>query len=286
MSVQLAHNSYGKSAIRLFKVTRQGEQHEIRDLTVDVTLEGDFDRAHAAGDNSAVLPTDTMRNSVYALAARDTLGCPEEFAGRLGAHFLGAAASAARVTVRIAEHRWHRIVSGDASHGHAFEHGSTEARTTRVMTARDEAVDVESGLEDLVLLKSGHSGFAGYPRDRYTTLPETDDRILATSLSARWGCEDFASDHDAVFANVRRTMLETFAGHDSKSVQHTLYAMGEAVLQRCREVHDIALSMPNRHHLPFDVSRLGEFHANEIFVPTPEPYGLIEATLRRSARDR
>ena len=285
MSVVLASNSYGKSSVRLLKVGRDGARHEIRDLTVDIALAGAFESAHTEGDNSAVLPTDTMKNTVYAKAAESKLGEPEEFAGALAGHFLQASAQTMKATVSVAEHRWHRLASDKGAHDHAFERGSGEMRTAVVTRERHGASDLVVGIRDLVILKSARSAFTGYPKDRYTTLPETEDRILATSMTARWryaSAGGASARYGVLYDAVRRTLLAAFAGHDSRSVQHTLYAMGQEVLDSHREVSEISITMPNKHHLPVDVERFGIANANEIFLPTAEPYGLIEATLKRA----
>jgi urate oxidase len=281
MTTILAQNSYGKSAVRLLKVVRAGAHHEIRELAVDVALEGAFESAHTAGDNSMVLPTDTMKNTVYAKARELSLGEPEDFGLALAEHFLAAspAASSARITIK--EHGWRRLVVEGVPHEHAFERASSELRSARVSLSRGGAPEIIAGIEDLLILKSGRSAFSGYPRDKYTTLRETEDRILATSISTSWTYADRATAFGDLFVNVRRTLLETFAHHDSKSVQHTLYAMGEAVIEQCTEVDEISITMPNKHHLLVDLTPLGLDNANEIFVPTSEPYGLIEATLKR-----
>ena len=285
MPAVLTSNSYGKSSVRLLKVVRDGARHEIRDLTVDIALEGAFELAHTHGDNSAVLPTDTMKNTVYAKAAESRLGEPEEFATGLAKHFLGACAAATTASVSVAEHGWQRLDTDKGAHDHAFERGSGEMRTALVKASRGGAAAVVSGIRDLVILKSARSAFTGYPKDRFTTLPETEDRILATSMTARWRYTStgraVAARYGSLFSIVRQTLLAAFAGHDSKSVQHTLYAMGEAVLDENKEVEEITITMPNKHHLPVDVERFGIASKNEIFLPTPEPYGLIEATLRR-----
>ena len=167
------------------------------------------------------------------------------------------------------------------AHEHAFARAGSELRTARVLLARDGSVEVIAGMDDLLILKSGRSGFSGYPRDKYTTLPETDDRILATSITVNWRYASGVSEFGTMFATVRQALLETFAEHDSKSVQHTLHAMGEAAIDRCAQVEEIRITMPNKHHLLVDLSRLGLDNTNQIFVPTSEPFGLIEATLRR-----
>jgi urate oxidase len=283
MPIILASNSYGKSAVRLLKVERSATHHVIREFAVDIALEGAFDAAHTEGDNSLVLPTDTMKNTVYAKARELTLGAPEDFGIALAQHFLGASAAAASARVTVTEHGWRRLDVEGVPHEHAFERRSSELRIARIVLARGGVAEVVAGIEDLLILKSGRSAFSGYPRDKYTTLRETEDRILATSIATHWryraGTTAFVEQFDAV----RRVLLETFAHHDSKSVQHTLYAMGEAVLKHCEAVNEISITMPNKHHLLVDLAPIGLDNPNEIFVPTSEPYGLIEATLKRSA---
>jgi urate oxidase len=139
---------------------------------------------------------------------------------------------------------------------------------------------VLAGLEDLVVMKTAKSAFADFPRDRYTTLRETSDRLLATAVRATWRYSRPEVAFGRLWHEVRRVLLATFAEHDSLSVQHTLYAMGEAVLETV-DVEEIHIAMPNLHHLPVDLSPFGLENRNEIFVATAEPYGLIEATVRR-----
>lgn len=281
MTVILASNSYGKSAVRLLKVERTGARHVIRELAVDIALSGSFDAAHTEGDNSVVLPTDTMKNTVYAKARELTLGEPEDFGAALARHFLDASAAARSARVTVKEHGWRRLVVGDAPHEHAFERASSELRVARVSLERGGRPTVIAGIEELLILKSGRSAFSGYPRDRFTTLRETDDRILATTVSTHWRYRGDTSSFGERFDEVRRALLESFAEHDSKSVQHTLYAMGEAVLANSESVEEISITMPNKHHLLVDLAPVGLDNPNEIFVPTSEPYGLIEATLQR-----
>ena len=276
----LTANSYGKSGIRLVKVLRREERHDFRDLTVAVRLEGDFEAAHVAGDNSAVLPTDTMKNTVYALARDHFDSDIESFALFLTEHFVTRNASVSCARVEISERPWERLTVAGRPHPHAFSRPGGERRVARVLRTRQGAM-VEAGLEDLTLAKSARSAFSGFLRDGYTTLKETDDRILATAVKASWTYEGAPADFDRVFQEIRRTMLETFATHDSASVQHTLYAMGEAVLQHHAEVVEVRLSLPNKHHIPVDLSPFGLENPNEIFVATEEPFGLIEATVKR-----
>ena len=277
----LGHNSYGKSGVRLLKVERVHSHHTIRDLTVDLALEGDFVAAHVKGDNTAVLPTDTMKNAVYAKARELTIGEPEDFAAALATHLLGASKAATVARVTVAEHTWRRLDLAGTSHDHAFEGGSTELRIARARAARGGGLVLSAGIDRLRVLRSAQSAFSGFPRDGYTTLRETEDRILATSVTAEWTYAKNTTGFGGHFRDVRDALLETFAQHDSKSVQHTLYAMGETVLERCSAVSEIQITMPNAHHLLVDLSPFGLENPNEIFVPTSEPYGLISATIQR-----
>jgi urate oxidase len=278
----LASNSYGKSGIRLVKVTRRPDRHDLKDVTVGIRLEGDFEKAHVAGDNSAVLPTDTMKNTVYALASKHRLEEIEAFGLELGEHFVRSHPPVARARIELSERLWERLEVSGKPHGHAFRRPGGETRLARVAVERGGSASVEAGVEGLVVLKTARSGFAGFARDRFTTLRETEDRLLATAVSAAWSYAGKNESFGRLWRGIRRTLLEAFADHDSRSVQHTLYAMGEAVLASHAEVSEIRLSMPNRHHLPVDLSPFGLENNNEIFVATEEPYGLIEATVVRS----
>jgi urate oxidase len=276
----LVETAYGKSSVRLVKVSRRGDRHDLRDMTIAIRFQGDYDSSYTEGDNSGVLPTDTMKNTVYAVAATQTVDEPEAFGLSLSRHFLDRNPRLAKVRIDVSEHPWGRISIGSREHGQAFVRQGAETRTATVQAERQRAT-VGAGVSDLVILKSSHSAFAGFLRDEYTTLPDTEDRLLATSLTASWRYRDTDVDFAASWKAVRRILLETFAEHDSKSVQHTLHEMGQAVLESVDNVSAIRLVMPNKHHLPVDLTRLGLENRNEIFVPTDEPYGLIEATLVR-----
>jgi urate oxidase len=276
----LSGTSYGKSRIRLVQVSRRGDRHDVRDLTVAIAFEGDYDTSYTDGDNREVLPTDTMKNTVYALAARDGAGEPEAFGTLLGRHFIGRNPKLSRVTVDVTDHGWGRIADGAREHGQAFVRRGPEVRTARVVADR-HAVSVTAGIAELVIMKTSRSAFADFPRDEFTTLAETRDRLLATALTATWTYREADVEFGAVFRAVRSSLLDTFARHDSLSVQHTLYAMADVVLETIDTVDSISLEMPNRHHLPVDLTRFGMENRNEIFVATEEPYGLIKATLSR-----
>ena len=281
MPHSLTQASYGKSRIRLVRVSRHGERHELRDFTVAIAFEGRYDTSYTDGDNRDVLPTDTMKNTVYALAARDGVGEPEAFGILLGRHFIERNPSLTRVHVEVIDHSWGRLAVGDRDHGRAFVRRGPDTRTAHIVTTR-EGMSVTAGIADLVIMKTSHSAFEGYPRDEFTTLPETKDRLFATSWTATWIYTDREIEFASAYLTVRKTLLEAFAEHDSLSVQHTLYAMGQAVLDSIDGVQSISLEMPNRHHLPIDLTRLGLENRNEVFVATEEPHGLIKATLSKS----
>lgn len=262
------------------QVLRSSERHSLRDLTVAIRFEGDYDTSFTDGDNSHVFPTDTMKNTVYGLAARDAVKEPEAFGVRLGRHFLERNPRLHSVRINLTDHAWKHVTIGGREHGQTFMRRGPDVRTAAVQVNRNGSM-VGAGVDDLVILKTANSAFAAFPRDEYTTLPETLDRLLATSLTATWHYRNLDIDFDASWQMVRKTLLEAFAEHESASVQHTLYAMAQTVLDTNGDVSAIRLVMPNRHHLPFDVSRFGLQNRNEIFVATEEPFGLIEATITR-----
>ncbi|CAN5306666.1 urate oxidase [soil metagenome] len=278
--MRMGANSYGKDGIRLVTVARLPDRHEVRDLTVDVRLEGDFARVYTAGDNSAVLPTDTMRTTVYALARAHPLGDVEGFGAALAERFLAATPAASVARIRLSEHPWARVEAGGRAHPHAFSRSSGE-RWTATVAATRSGVRIGAGLEGLVLLKTAGSAFAGFLKDRYTVLEETDDRLLATEMSATWQYASAETDFPACRRDVRRALVEAFADHGSRSLQHTLWAMGEAVLRDCGQVERVSLSLPNRHHFTVDLAPFGLDNDDEVFVATDRPYGVIEGTVER-----
>ena len=284
MSIVLSHSGYGKSEIRLVKVTRRPDGHDLRDLTVDVGLEGDFDAAYVDADNTGLLATDTMRNMVYALAKEHLIEDIESFGRRLVDHFFAAGPGVTRARVHIVEHPWARLEVGGRPHEHAFQRGSGGNRVATVVGDGGEP-QVEAGIDDLFVLKTTGSGWEGFLRDRYTSLAETSDRILATIITARWAYRVRDVDFGASWYGVRDTILESFSDHYSPSVQFTLHHMGKAVLEARPEVDRISFSLPNKHHLLYDLARFGLDNENEIFHVTSEPYGVIEGTVERFPSD-
>jgi urate oxidase len=285
VNARLGSNRYGKDGIRLVLVRRDhGEDgpHELRDLTVDLRLEGGFERAHTVGDNSAVLPTDTMRSTVYALAQQHLTGAIERFGAALTGRLLDAAPAAVLAEVSIREHPWSRVPVGDGLHPHAFVGGGTESATCVVTQQRSGAPRVRSGVTGLTVLKTRGSAFSGFLRDELTVLPETEDRILATEVTADWTFQTAEPpSYDDVRAAARRALVATFADHDSRSVQHTLFAMGDAMLEACPQVASVRLRMPNKHHVPVDLAAVGLRNDRAVFVATDRPFGVIEGEVRR-----
>ena len=292
MSFVLGPNQYGKAENRVVRLYRDSARHEIRDLNVSTALRGDFRAAHESGDQANILPTDTQKNTAFAFAKEHGVTSPEDYALTLGSRFLDVTPAAAASRIEVEEYAWDRIEVGGSGHDHAFVKRGGEVRTTVVTRARSGAPDlgqtqvwVVSGIKDLVVLKSTGSEFKGFLKDEYTTLKETDDRILATSLVARWRYEDDAvvggTDWNKSFEDIRQVMLETFATTYSRALQESLYAMGSAVLEAHPDVAEVKFSAPNKHHFLVDLSPFGLDNPGEVFVAADRPYGLIEATVQR-----
>lgn len=278
--IELADNRYGKQAIRLVRVVKDAQRHVVRDLTVGITLEGAFGPSYVAGDNTDVVATDTMKNTVYAFARDRFDGSIEAFGRTLAEHFAGIA-PVERATVALREHRWERFsIGGGRPAADAF---ARDGSWTRVATVVASGTDfwIEAGIEDLAVMKTAKSSFEGFPRDEYTTLADSSDRIMATQVSARWRYASPDIDHDAVFEAVRATFLEVFAEHDSPSVQASIWIVGRAILERHPEVDEVSMALPNLHHWLVDLAPFGLDNPALVFVSTREPHGLIEATVRR-----
>lgn len=276
----LGQNNYGKSDVRLVKVNRGADRHELTDVRVDVALSGDFEAAHVEGDNTGLLATDTMRNTVYALAKEGLDGDIEEFGMKLVEHFLEAGPRVSGVRIDFTEHLWDRIVVGGREHEHSFVRAAGERTAT--VEGDENRVEVVAGIDDLVVLKTTESGWEGFLSERYTTLPETNDRIFSTVVAADWVYGTTDVDFESTWRGVRDQILTTFTDHYSPSVQNTLYLTGKAVLERFPEIRKIHFSFPNRHHIPYDLERFGIENNNEVFHADAEPYGLIEGWVERT----
>jgi urate oxidase len=273
VAIVLGANRYGKAEIRLVRVTRDGDTHSLADLTVSVALSGDLAATHATGDNAGVLPTDTMKNTVYAFAKEHGVGEPEEFGLLLGRHFVSTQEQVSGARISIEAYGWERLGP------HSFQRSGSSVRTALISVGAQP--QVVSGIKDLVLLNSTDSEFHGFPRDRYTTLPETTDRILATAVEARWRHAGDDADWAGSFAGARDALIEAFVGTYSYSLQQTLYAMGTRVLQSRPEIAEVRLALPNKHHYLVDLSPFELTNDQEVFIAGDRPYGLIEGTVTR-----
>jgi urate oxidase len=283
MTIRLGSNQYGKAETHLVRVTKGGpfgSVHEIKDINVSVALSGDFAGSHLTGDNSNIVTTDTQKNTIYAFAKDEPIGEIEQFAQRLARHFAHDFPSVLKARVSIEEYPWSRIEIDGKPHQHSFMRSGTEKRLATV-TCAGESEWVVAGISDLVLLKSTGSEFFGYPRDQYTTLAETHDRVLASSVVARWRYGTPDVNWAEAFATTRRALIETFASKHSLALQQTLYAMGEAALTSLPELAEIRLSMQNKHHYVVDLAPFGLDNQNEVFYASDRPYGLIEGTVIR-----
>lgn len=284
--IELAENRYGKSRVRLMKVTRHSHGHDLREWSVQVLLRGDFASAHLEGDNSKLLPTDTMKNTVYSVARSSKAVSMEEYAKELADFLLGRNPQVASVSIKIESALWKRIAVAGKPHPTAFMHGSEERQTTVVERSQNGTFRIDSGLDNMVLLKTANSGFEGFIKDSLTTLKETNDRLFGTAMTAQWRYNSATADFDALRERTREELIRVFANHDSKSVQQTLYAMAEVALSLVPEIDEITITMPNKHCLLVDLSRFGQDNPNEIFVPTDEPHGYIEARVRRTRQEQ
>ena len=280
MGIVLGPNQYGKAENRVVRIYRDTPRHEIRDVNVSTSLRGDFSAAHLTGDQASVLPTDTQKNTCYAYAKEKGLGAIEHYALTLGRHFVEDVAPVQGARIEVDEYFWDRIDVDGHPHEHAFVRRGQEIRTT-VVTVDGDREWVVSGLKDLVILKSTGSEFRGFLTDRYTALQETTDRIMATSLVARWRYRGTDVDWDATYAGIRAVLLARFAEVHSLALQQTLWEMGKAVLERFDAVAEIKFSAPNKHHFLVDLSPFKVDNPGEVFHADDRPYGLIQATVVR-----
>lgn len=282
----LVDQFYGKSAVRVTKVVRRGDRHDLWEFAVEILLRGDFDDCYAEGDNSRVIPTDTMKNSVYALARQHEFDSPEMFGEILAQHYLENFDQVSSATIEMTMTLWDRILVAGREHDHAFVRRQLGGRIARVVGHRHEPLRVAGGIAGLEVLKTTRSGFSGFPRDRYTTLQDTDDRILASTVNAEWdyrsGFHEYGHAYDAALAS----LLKTFAEHHSLAVQQTIQAIGTAILDLVPEIERVRLTMPNQHRLLCNLAPFGLENLNEVFVTTSEPFGLIHGTIARGDDER
>jgi urate oxidase len=278
---KLGQNCYGKSRVRLSRITRHGDRHDFNEWTVQVLLEGNFETAFTEADNSKILPTDTMKNTVYSIARGSKSATIEEFAMELGDYLLANNPQVSGACVKIQEKSWERMIVEGAAEPTTFKLGGAEVQTVRAVRDQNREWSVRSGVDGLTILKTTKSEFTGYIKDKLTTLKPATDRIFGTCATATWDYTTTAIDFAEVRARIVSTMMKEFAAHHSLSVQHTLFDMGNAALAAAPEIERIKLTMPNLHHLPADLNAFGQDNPNHIFVPIDEPHGYIEATMER-----
>jgi urate oxidase len=280
-SAKLLDHQYGKERVRVLKILRDGATHTVKELAVSVLLSGDFESSYTAADNGKVILTDTMKNTVNSLAKKHLGLETERFSLALANHFIAKYPQVQKAVIETQERVWKRLTVQGAEHAHSFS-GDQQSRPTTRVSATAAGAEVSSGVEGLLVLKSTGSGFENYPKDEFTTLPETKDRIFATSLDARWHWTLEPADYLMANHAILAALLAPFALNYSPSVQTTLFQMGEAALEVCAEISSIHLAMPNKHYLPVNLAPFGQDNANEIFLPTDEPHGQIEATIGRA----
>lgn len=284
MKIKLAQNDYGESRVRLLRVMHRGGIDEVKDLAVTVRLEGNFEGAHTAGDNRTLLPPDTIKNTVYVLARQYPAEAIEDFAFHLVEHFLTYNPQISRVHLEITERPWSRIVIGEKGHPHSFFAGANEKRTALLSGTREKTV-LESGIEGLPLLKTSGASFENFLRDPYTTLQSRSHAIFCGSLDARWTYEfpEPEMPFSTMWHGIRKTVVEAFAAHESKSPQHGLYALGQAILDNFEAIVEARLSISESHCVPVDLKPFGMDNENEVFVSGDERRGTVSATLRRNS---
>jgi urate oxidase len=278
---RLSENRYGKSRVRLSRITRHDDMREFNEWTVHIMLYGDFESSFTQADNSKVLPTDTMKNTVYYVARGSKAATIEAFACELGDYFLSNQPQVSKVNIQVQEKAWQRMIIDGAPEAATFKLGGSELQTAHAERERGGAWNVTSGIDGLTILKTTKSAFTGYIKDKLTTLKPATDRIFGTSATVTWEYAPAAPDYAGVRSRILAALLKEFAAHDSMSVQHTLFDMGKAALAAAPEIACIHLSMPNLHHLLADLNPLGLDNPNHIFVPIDEPHGTIEATVER-----
>ncbi|MGH9729138.1 MAG: factor-independent urate hydroxylase [Candidatus Acidiferrales bacterium] len=284
MNVKLAHNSYGESRIRLLRVMPRGSLHELKDLTLSIYFEGDFDAAHIAGDNRKILPAGTMTNTVYVLARQYPAEAVEEFVLHIVEHFLTYNPQLSRIRVNASERPWSRILIAEKPHASAFVSNAGERRTTHI-TATREHTTIQSGIENLLLLRTTAAAFGGFLRDPYTTLQQPSNSVISADINAAWTYETSEADapFSATWHGIRKILLEAFANHPGRSLQHTAYAMGQSVLDNFGAIAEIQLALADNLYSLVDLKPFGMENESEVFSPSEEPRGLVQATLRRES---
>ncbi|WP_280261893.1 factor-independent urate hydroxylase [Nocardia wallacei] len=282
--IVLGPNQYGKAENRVVRIYRDSARHEIRDLNVSCCLRGDFEPAHVTGDQGTVLPTDSQKQTIYAYAKTHGAGSIEDYGLALARHFVGDVDPVDSARIEIEEYAWERAHADGAAHDHTWTRRGPEVRTAAITVQGNGSQRREwviGGIKDLVILKSTGSEFAGFLTDEFTVLEPTHDRVMATSLVARWRFAAAPADWDATYAGIKAVLIERFAVLQSKALQQTLFDMGRTALEAYPCLAEIRLSAPNKHHFSYDLGRFGIDNAGEVFHADDRPYGLIQASVQR-----
>jgi len=280
MAIHLGENSYGSARVRVLRVARQEGRHDIKELTLAIRFEGDFAAAHIKGDNRKILPADTIKNTVYALARQHSIESPENFCLHLVDHFLTYNPQVSRVRINAAEHVWARLPRGDKPRATSFARAGEEKRTV-MLNATREGSEIRAGIDGLLALKTSKSSFENFRRDPFTTLEDDPSRILCTVLRADWLYSGEDVEFGQMWHGVRDMLLEAFAEHETQSLQHTVYAMGETILNNFDQIREIHLALPDKRFQLIDLGPLGTDNPGNVYLPMDEPFDLAEATLRR-----
>jgi urate oxidase len=278
--VPLIKNRYGKGRVRVMRIHRDGDRHEVSQLNIKAMFEGDFSRAYTDADNSTSVSTDTIKNVVNVVARENTGLCTEEFCQALAKKYFDSYPQLTSVAITAHETKWSRLSFGGKPHPHSFILDSN-GKPTVELTATREASTLVSGIDGFTFMKSTQSGWENYVKDRYTTLMETSDRMCATSMLASWKWSAKPKDYSATNKKILATLLEVFGSTYSASVQDSLYRMGEAALAAVPEISEISMACPNMHFIPMNLSAFGLDNNNDVFLPTDEPHGQIECTVGR-----
>ncbi|MEF2975781.1 factor-independent urate hydroxylase [Subtercola sp. YIM 133946] len=284
MAIVLGSNRYGKAENRVVRIYRDTSRHEIRDINVSSALRGDFAAAYLEGDQSKILPTDTQKQTAYSFSKEKGLTSIETYALELGAHFVDSVEYVESARIEVEEFEWQRVLVDGTEHDHTWVRKGQEVRTAAVTVtgSGDERTNVViGGFKDLIILKSTGSEFTGFYEDPYTLLEPTRDRVMATSLIAKWRFTSTDVDWEATYLGIKKIIIETFATLHSLALQQTLYEMGKAVLEAYDFIAEIRFQAPNKHHFLFNLAPFGVENNNEVFNADDRPYGLIEATVIR-----
>ncbi len=285
VSVSLGDNKYGKAENRIVRIVRDTPRHEIIDLNVTSQLRGaKLLDSYLTGDNALVVATDTQKNTAFSFAKEFGVPSPEEYLLALGEHFVSSFDWIEGGLWQAEQYEWERILVGGQPHDHSFVRKGQGTRLATV-AKEDGQTYVTGGVKDLVVLKSTGSEFAGFPRDKYTTLVETNDRIMATSVTGRWrflpDAVEAGIDYNGLYAEVTEVILAAFATVHSLALQQTLWEMGKAAIEARPEIAEVRFQMPNKHHFLYDLSPFGVDNPGEVFYAADRPYGLIEGTIIR-----